>query len=441
MNRQISITPEQLATLPIEEKIAYINRTSPEVERLLKAAELIGVADVEVTPMPSVATQPTAVVETPVEVEATTSAAEAEPSIEPQTASYMEVATEMAKRQPVAPTDEQLAELRRQKGWNWGITTVGCIELQSANDAIIEAREMPNPIRLYPPFWNEGEIACLFADSNVGKSILAVQIADHIALNFRRVVHYYDFELTKKQFQMRYTVEQTSKSYIFSPYLRRPVVAVEGDIAGREDSLMNAIEQAAVSDQCSVIIIDNLTCLCNNSESGDTAGRFMARLMELKKRLGLSVLVIAHTPKRDLSQPITQNDLAGSKRLFNFFDSVFAMGKSAHDNTRYIKQIKTRMGILEHGIDNVLTGQVVQYDDGFLCFEASTTCDERHLLKAPDPEAANKRREEALKLHAEGFSIRKIAEILGVSKSVIGRYVSSAKASNDTAPEEQVAIG
>jgi DNA-binding NarL/FixJ family response regulator len=204
---------------------------------------------------------------------------------------------------------------------------------------------------------------------------------------------------------------------------------------------MNAIEQAAVSDQCSVIIIDNLTCLCNNSESGDTAGRFMARLMELKKRLGLSVLVIAHTPKRDLSQPITQNDLAGSKRLFNFFDSVFAMGKSAHDNTRYIKQIKTRMGILEHGIDNVLTGQVVQYDDGFLCFESSVTCDERHLLKAPDPEAANKRREEALKLHAEGFSIRKIAEILGVSKSVIGRYVSSAKASNDTAPEEQVAIG
>jgi hypothetical protein len=434
MNRQISINPEQLATLPIAEKIAYINRTSPEVERLLKAAELIGVADVEVTPMPSVATQPTASVETP-------TAAEVVPVAEPQTASYMEVATEMAKRQTVAPTDEQLAELRRQKGWNWGITTVGCIELQSANDAIIEAREMPNPIRLYPPFWNEGEIACLFADSNVGKSILAVQIADHIALNFRRVVHYYDFELTKKQFQMRYTVEQTSKSYIFSPYLRRPVVAVEGDIAGNEDSLMNAIEQAAVSDQCSVIIIDNLTCLCNNSESGDTAGRFMARLMELKKRLGLSVLVIAHTPKRDLSQPITQNDLAGSKRLFNFFDSVFAMGKSAHDNTRYIKQIKTRMGILEHGIDNVLTGQVVQYDDGFLCFEASVTCDERHLLKAPDPEAANKRREEALKLHAEGFSIRKIAEILGVSKSVIGRYVSSAKASNDTAPEEQVAIG
>ena len=413
MNRQISITPEQLASLPIAEKIAYINRTSPEVERLLKAAELIGVADVEVTPMPSVATEPTAVAEPP-------TAAEAVPVAEPQTASYMEVATEIAKRQPVAPTDEQLAELRRQKGWNWGITTVGCIELQSANDAIIEAREMPNPIRLYPPFWNEGEIACLFADSNVGKSILAVQIADHIALNFRRVVHYYDFELTKKQFQMRYTVEQTSKSYIFSPYLRRPVVAVEGDIAGNEDSLMNAIEQAAVSDQCSVIIIDNLTCLCNNSESGDTAGRFMARLMELKKRLGLSVLVIAHTPKRDLTQPISQNDLAGSKRLFNFFDSVFAMGKSAHDNTRYIKQIKTRMGILEHGIDNVLTGQVVQYDDGFLCFEPSVTCDERHLLDTK----SDSRLSEVAQLRSEGLSIRKIAEQLGVSKSVIGRMVT-----------------
>ena len=37
------------------------------------------------------------------------------------------------------------------------------------------------PRALWDSFWYEGELSCLFADSNVGKSILAVQIADRIA--------------------------------------------------------------------------------------------------------------------------------------------------------------------------------------------------------------------------------------------------------------------
>ena len=42
---------------------------------------------------------------------------------------------------------------------------------------------------------------------------------------------------------------------------------------------------------------------------------------------------------------ITSNDLAGSKRLYNFFDSVFAIGKSAQDGgLRYVKQLKVRYG-------------------------------------------------------------------------------------------------
>ena len=45
----------------------------------------------------------------------------------------------------------------------------------------------------------------MFADSNVGKSILAVQIADRIARTDN--VLYLDFELSEKQFQLRYTNE------------------------------------------------------------------------------------------------------------------------------------------------------------------------------------------------------------------------------------------
>ena len=67
------------------------------------------------------------------------------------------------------------------------------------------------------------------------------------------------------------------------------------------------------------------------------------------------MLVIAHTPKRNLSSPITQNDLAGSKRLYNYFDSVFTIGQSARDaNIRNVKQLKARSTEIFYGSTNVL---------------------------------------------------------------------------------------
>mgnify|MGYP000591601256 CR=1 FL=1 len=94
-------------------------------------------------------------------------------------------------------------------------------------------------------------------------------------------------------------------------------------------------------------------------EKGDAAGRLMIQLNNLKKRYGLSVLVLAHTPKRSLDCPITSNDLAGSKRLYNFFDSVFTIGKSAQDGgLRYVKQLKVRYGTFSHDADNVIVYEI-----------------------------------------------------------------------------------
>src|SRR5437879_5969535 len=38
----------------------------------------------------------------------------------------------------------------------------------------------PQPKMLFGEFWHEGELCILFADTNAGKSVLAVQIADSI---------------------------------------------------------------------------------------------------------------------------------------------------------------------------------------------------------------------------------------------------------------------
>jgi len=52
--------------------------------------------------------------------------------------------------------------------------------IKSANTWIEEAKNKPIPKMLFGEFWYEGEICILFADTNLGKSSLAVQIADSI---------------------------------------------------------------------------------------------------------------------------------------------------------------------------------------------------------------------------------------------------------------------
>ena len=82
---------------------------------------------------------------------------------------------------------------------------IGMFTVKTANRTIKEAALRPNPDALWLSLWYEGEVCCLFSDSNLGKSIYAVQIATSIAKQQR--VLYFDFELSDKQFQLRYSDE------------------------------------------------------------------------------------------------------------------------------------------------------------------------------------------------------------------------------------------
>ena len=208
-------------------------------------------------------------------------------------------------------------------------TYSGMLTVKTANQWTEEAASRPDPEPLWLSLWYEGEVCCLFSDSNLGKSIYAVEIANGIAE--RRKVIYFDFELSDKQFQLRYT-DEFGQRFDFPDNLLRseidPDLISDDDF---DDAVIADIEQVAEKYDCRVLIIDNITYLNSVTEKADAASRLMLRLMKLKKKHGLSMLVLAHTPKRPLTSPITQNDLAGSKKLFNFFDSVFALGKSALD--------------------------------------------------------------------------------------------------------------
>ncbi|MBO5850208.1 MAG: AAA family ATPase, partial [Paludibacteraceae bacterium] len=259
---------------------------------------------------------------------------------------------------------------------------VGMFNVKTANQTLQEASSRPNPKALWNPFWYEGEVCCLFSDSNMGKSLYSVQIANEISKT--QPVLLFDFELSDKQFQLRYT-DENGCLFRFPNNLYR--VEINPDLVKSENfelSLINNIEETAIKTGAKVLIIDNLTYLCIASEKGESASILMMSLMTLKRRYNLSILVLAHTPKRALSNPITQNDLAGSKKLFNFFDSCFAIGRSAKDsNLRYIKQIKVRYGNYTHDADNVI-GCSIEKVNSFLQFVSIGVAEEREHLKEHD---------------------------------------------------------
>ena len=233
----------------------------------------------------------------------------------------------------------------------------------TANETIEAAKVQKNPKKLWKEFWIENEVCCLFADANVGKSILAVQIGNAISKTLKEgeTVLYYDFELSKKQFELRYTDESNKGTFSFcDKFIRVELDSdkvkeyCEATKANFDEIIMDGIEANINKYNSKVIIVDNLSWLVNMKDTATTAGLLMKNLCTIKKKYGISILVLSHTPKRNLGTPLTQNSLSGSKKLTNFFDAMFAVGTSLKDpSLRYVKQIKVRTGEFKYGSDHV----------------------------------------------------------------------------------------
>src|ERR1035437_2282196 len=91
----------------------------------------------------------------------------------------------------------------------------GLFTVKTASRWIEQAKTRPVPQMLFDVLWFEGELCILFADTNLGKSILAVQIGNSISRGQqihgfkletpKQPILYFDFELSDKQFENRYS--------------------------------------------------------------------------------------------------------------------------------------------------------------------------------------------------------------------------------------------
>ena len=330
---------------------------------------------------------------------------------------------------------ESLSMVRKGSEQNKGL-----FKVRTANEWLEHAKDSPIPEMLFSEFWHEGEICILFSDSNLGKSILSVQIADSISKGKeipgfkleakKQTVLYFDFELSPKQFEVRYSIKNEQKKvfeqhHCFDDNFKRIEINPEAEIPTHtnfDDYLYQSLEQSIIETGAKILIIDNITYLRSETERAKDALPLMKHLKALKSKYGLSILALAHTPKRDLSRPITQNDLQGSKMLYNFIDSCFAIGQSNTDkNLRYIKQIKARNTQMIYDTENVIICEILKHYN-FLAFEFKDFGAEREHLKQLTVKDQNQKISEALILKREGLSNVDIAKHFGVSEGAIRKW-------------------
>jgi len=223
---------------------------------------------------------------------------------------------------------------------------------------------------LIAPLIREKEATILFAGTGLGKSILAMQIAiaitrgEHLFFSddFRleneceaQKVLYFDFELSNQQIVKRWGKEEINDNLIISKLKRGKAILETNPF-----NIFQLLKNEADRNNCKVIIIDNISKIGNKLEETENAIKFMDALWALAKDEGYSILVIAHTPKRNRQQPITIDSLAGSAKIAALCDAIFAINEvnDEEGDKKYIIQLKTRDGEAEYGKNNVICTKI-----------------------------------------------------------------------------------
>ncbi len=364
--------------------------------------------------------------------------------------------------------------------WDFSGSALTCA---SANE-IFEPDYRDVPAQpLFGDLVRTGELTILFADTGLGKSILAIQIADAITKGTNAIgartpssvlnsssaysqltthnsqllpnasepisTMYVDFEMSKSQAAERYSAGFDGENYIdkyeFPGLLQRAFPDWTGAIPEPFKSYAEfagwSIRQDVHRLDIQFLIVDNISWL-TSGQGPREATKLMKTLKMLKDDERIGILVLAHTPKRLSSGYLTVSDLAGSKSIANFADNIFALGRSKRDpELRYLKQIKQRNAPVTYGEDNVIVCRLEKHHN-FPRFEIVDLAHERtHTLRSLTDPGYNREKiiDQCHQLTKIGWPQRKIADHLNISLTTVNRYLMSvpeAVATGDLPPEQ-----
>ena len=314
------------------------------------------------------------------------------------------------------------------------------LRAQEANKDIAEAEEeAPMRMMMGSLIW-ENTISFLFASPGKGKTVLAVQISEAIARGKGMFpfttslgeefllpnectdgmkVGYVDLELSKHQFKKRFTNPVTGETYKLSDNFIR----ISTNRGGRrksmdkEGTIFRDIENEVASHKIKFLVIDNISKLSPDAKSdGEVMARLMDRFEYLRDKYNLTLLILAHTPKRiNLTQPMSLYDMAGSAIAADYSDSMICIGEDITDpKLKYIKQVKDREGEGQFGIENVIRCQIeLAENNTFLSMHYRNCGNERdHLEQFMSREAQDALIEAAVKKKSDNPTMgwRTVAE-------------------------------
>lgn len=234
-------------------------------------------------------------------------------------------------------------------------------------------------------------------------------------------VFYYDLEQSDRQFAHRYKNAPFPEGRFF----RKKFSIMQYGAAGAEE-LIEDVKNNMIGriNQPTLQILDNLQCAFPQTFSPTKVKYLMQQLKVLKELYpNLTILLVAHTTKRNMSKPLTQNSLTGSKVLANFADSIFGISTSAvGESCRYITQLKSRevarmdeVAVCENSDQPYLHLDLVDFD-----------MEENHLKKIGGPRTSKideAIREKIIAMNEKGASTREIESYLGISKSHVSRIL------------------
>ena len=290
------------------------------------------------------------------------------------------------------------------------------------------------PVDLWHSLWYQGEMACMFGEPNVGKTILAMQIANELNRRGLKTL-YYDFENAAHQFKPRYSTEKYDCRSKDASFIVKPLNPNYSTAPLDSRSILDYIKKDFVTDHAPVIIIDDITHLIGSGDQADV--RYVLNtLRSWTQHFLVSILVLAHSKRRKPSSLTTLDMLAGSFEYSYAFDSIFSLTRANKYNeehngiTHYIKHHKNRMGPVSYNELNVITAQFGRDEEnGFLQFnELYTGGNERQLLRDNGYKTSDEIRQAIIQYHNMHFSTREIANIVNCSQSHVSKTISKYEA-------------
>ena len=289
--------------------------------------------------------------------------------------------------------------------------------------------------------WYQGEMACLFGEPNVGKTILAMQIANELCKRGLKTF-YYDFENAAHQFKSRYKTDKFDYNSGDGEFVVKPLNPYYSNAPLDSRSILNYIKNDIVTEHAHVVIIDDITHIIGSGDQADV--RFVLNTLRSWTQLFMvSILVLAHSKRRKPHSLITIDSLAGSFEYSYAFDSIFSLARTNfyntnHNNiTHYIKHHKNRMGPVNYHEFNVITAQFGRDENnGFLQFNNLITGgNERQLLRDYGYNTPEQITQAIIQYRKLFLTTREIASIVGCSQSHVSKTLKKHQATTTSNQE------